>query len=501
MNPRSICLVASEVTPFAKTGGLADVAAALPRYLARAGHDVRIVMPFYRRIRQGPWAPQPVEGLAPWNLTLGSRTFTVRLLATDLPGPAGAGDDPAPPVYFVDCPELYDRDDIYTDTADEPLRFGLLARAAIESCQRMPWGPDVFHLNDWHTGLLPLYLRTMYAWDKLFAKTRTLLTIHNIAYQGMFGADVLEPLGLMGERRHFAQDDLSDGRINFLKTGLLYADAISTVSRTYAQEIQTPELGMGLDRVLQLRRAVLTGIVNGVDYGDWDPATDAYLPHPYTADDLTGKAKNKRALLEHFALTYEPRVPVLGIVSRLTGQKGFELLPDILPILLHQHQVQLVVLGSGESRLERYFQWLRDSYPHQVAVYRGYSDDLAHRIEAGADMFLMPSRFEPCGLNQMYSLRYGTIPIVRRTGGLADTVEAFDPARGTGTGFLFDAFESDPLYRAVREALQVWAQPEQWTRMMKNGMAKDFSWARQGPLYEALYAGLLGESVAGTRNG
>jgi len=497
----SICLVSSEVTPFAKTGGLADVAAALPRYLARAGHDVRIFMPFYKRIREGTWKAAPIKGQAPWNLTLGSKTFTVRLLSTPLPGSDSEADKKAPSVTFVDCPELYDRDDIYTDGADEPVRFALLSRAAIESCQRMQWGPDVFHLNDWHTGLLPLYLRTMYAWDKLFAGTRTLLTIHNIAYQGSFGADVLDQLGLMSERRHFAQDDLAQGRINFLKTGLLYADAISTVSRTYAQEIQTPELGMGLERVLQLRRAVLTGIVNGVDYGDWDPAIDRYLPHRYGADDLEGKAKNKQALLEHFGLAYEPRVPVLGIVSRLTGQKGFELLPDILPILLHQHRVQLVVLGSGESRLERYFQWLRDSYPHQVAVYRGYSDELAHRIEAGADMFLMPSRFEPCGLNQMYSLKYGTIPIVRRTGGLADTVEAFDPATGTGTGFLFDAFESDALYGAVRQALQVWTQPESWTRMMQNGMARDFSWARQGPLYEALYADLVGAGVGSARNG
>lgn len=495
MKRRAICLVSSEVAPFAKTGGLADVAAGLPRYLARAGHDVRIVMPLYRRIAEGAWDLQPVADVEPWEITFGQTAYEVRLLTAKLPGPERADERDAPSVIFIDCPALYDRDDIYTSNDDEPVRFALLARAAIESCQRTQWAPDVFHLNDWHTGLLPLYLGTSYAWDQLFADTATLMTIHNIGYQGTFDAAALDDLGLMSERRHFSQDDLTGNRVNFLKTGLQYADAISTVSRTYAREIQTPELGMGLESVLHLRRDVLHGIVNGIDYGDWDPATDALIPHRYTPGDLRGKMRNKQALLEEFGLTYEKRTPLLGIVSRLTGQKGFELLPDILPILLHQHEVQLAVLGSGESHLEHYFQWLRDRYPQQVAVYRGYNNELAHRIEAAADMFLMPSRYEPCGLNQMYSLKYGTVPIVRRTGGLADTVADFDPSTAEGTGFLFDAFESDALYGSVRQALEVWAHPDLWKRMMLNGMAQDFSWTHQGPEYETLYEHVLARRV------
>jgi starch synthase len=262
------------------------------------------------------------------------------------------------------------------------------------------------------------------------------------------------------------------------------------VSRTYAEEIQTAEFGMGLEGVLASRRDVLRGIVNGVDYGDWDPATDALIPHNYTPDDLSGKSQNKKELLEQFELGFDERVPLFGIVSRLTGQKGFDLLPDILPILLQRQDIRLVVLGSGESVHEEYFQWLRDTYPTKVANYRGYNNELAHRIEAGADMFLMPSRYEPCGLNQMYSLKYGTVPIVRQTGGLADTVQAFDPATGRGTGFVFGEFRPEALLHAVRQALEVWSQPPTWARLVQNGMAQDYSWERQGREYEELYASL-----------
>ena len=355
----------------------------------------------------------------------------------------------------------------------------------------MQWRPDVFHCNDWHTSLLPLYLRTTYAWDRIFADTKTLLTIHNLGYQGVFNASVLADLNLMDQRRHLDRGDLEEGLVNFLKTGLLYADALTTVSRSYAEEIQTPEFGMGLEDVLRYRRDDLHGIVNGMDYSDWDPATDPLIGAHYTADDLSGKEENKRALLESFGLEFEPRAPVFGIVSRLTAQKGFELLPDVLPIVLQNANVRLIVLGSGDQRIERYFQWLRDTYPDKVAVFRGYSNELAHRIEAGADLFLMPSRYEPCGLNQMYSLKYGTVPIVRRTGGLADTVTPFDAQTGTGTGFLFDAFEAEALFQAIREALAVWEDPDAWRLLVRNGMAEDFSWARQGPKYEALYAALI----------
>ena len=486
----SICHVSSEVAPFAKTGGLADVAAGLSGFLGSRGHDLRLFLPLYRRIREDGYPLLPSPEQQDLRIAFGKTEYRADILTTPLPGSDGAAY-----VYLVDCPALFDREDLYTDDADEPLRFALLSRAAIESCQRMQWGPDVFHLNDWHTGLLPIYLRTRYAWDELFTTTKTLMTIHNIGYQGVFPARTLEDLGLMAQRRHLDRDDVQGGVVNFLKTGLLHADALATVSRTYAREIQTEEFGMGLEGILQQRRDVLTGIVNGIDYGDWNPETDPLIAHPYTADDLSGKAKMKQALLEEFNLPYDERVPVFGIVSRLTGQKGFELLRDILPILLQRHDLRLVVLGSGEKELETWFQWLRNSYPQKVANYRGYNNELAHQIEAGADLFLMPSRYEPCGLNQMYSLKYGTAPIVRRTGGLADTVEPFDASTGRGTGFVFDAFDPQALSGAISEALSVWRMPTVWAQLVQNGMAQDFSWDRQGREYEALYQSLVGAPV------
>lgn len=483
MSPRRICLVSSEVAPLAKTGGLADVAAGLSRYLAAAGHDVRIFMPHYAQV-PADVETVPVENAQDLEMNLGETSYKFSLKLAHLPGPERVK------VYLVDCPALFHRDELYGSYSDEPVRFGLLSRAVLESCQRLQWGPHVFHCNDWHTGLLPLYLKTSYAWDKLFANARTLLTIHNIGYQGTFSKDALSDLGLEQQAKLFHQGDYKEGTINFLKTGLLYADWITTVSETYAREIQTEELGMGLESVLRQRSNVLTGIVNGCDYGDWNPSDDALIPHHYTRDDLAGKAKNKAVLASAFELDLAPGAPLFGSVSRLTGQKGFELLPDILPILLRETQMGYVVLGSGEKKYETYFQWLRDRFPKQVGFYRGYNNELAHRIEAGADLFVMPSRYEPCGLNQMYSLRYGTVPIVRRTGGLADTVQPFDPRTGEGTGFVFDEFEPESLHREMRRALSVWQDRGAWARLVQNGMQRDYSWSRQGPRYEALYAKL-----------
>jgi len=395
-------------------------------------------------------------------------------------------------VHFVDCPELYARPQIYTEDGDEALRFGFLCRAVLETCQRLQWSPDVIHCNDWHTALLPLYLRTVYTWDKLFAATKTLLSIHNIGYQGYFPDSQLDTLGLGEQRAHVHHGDLRDGKFSFLKTGVLHATKLSTVSRTYAKEIQTPEFGMGMDELLRGRSHDLFGIVNGVDYGDWDPATDPLLPHHYNRHDLSGKAKMKAALLSRLQLPYEPRAPVFGVVSRLTSQKGFELFADSIPVFLQREDMRLCVLGSGEDKHEKYFQWLRDTWPQKVGLYRGFHDELAHWIEAGSDVFLMPSRFEPCGLNQMYSLRYGTPPVVRRTGGLADTVDAWDPQQRTGTGFLFDAYTSQALAGTLDWVFRNWRDQRGWRQLMQNGMSRDFSWDRQGPEYVALYRSLLG---------
>jgi starch synthase len=481
--PLSLCLVSSEVVPFAKTGGLADVTAALARFLARRRHDVRVVLPMYSRVREG-FPSRPVPELQDIPLSLGGRTrfFSVSTLA--LPKSSAL-------VYAVRCPELYERPGLYTQDRDEHVRFAFLSQAALRICQQLGWAPDVVHCNDWHTGLLPLYLWSHFNWDRLFQRTRVVLTIHNIGYQGVFSADVVGELGLDNERNLLHQEDLAEGKLNFLKTGLLYANAITTVSETYAREIQGPEQGMGLDGLLRQRGDVLVGIVNGVDYGDWNPRTDALIPARYTLKDLSGKLECRRTLLQRMGLAADPRGPVLGIVSRLTYQKGLDLLQDALPPLLAEHDLRLCVLGRGDPELEGFFGGLAQRFPGKAAHDLGYREDLAHHIEAGADLFLMPSRYEPCGLNQMYSLKYGTVPLVRRTGGLADTVEPWDPTTRTGTGFLFGDFTSSALRDTLRYALHCWEDQDAWQVLVRNGMSRDFSWERQGRRYVDLYRRIL----------
>jgi starch synthase len=480
MQPLRICLVSSEVAPFAKTGGLADVAAALARQLAKKKHDVRLVMPLYARMKSGDYEFQPLAGLQDLGVRCGSRTYYFSISTTKLPKSNVR-------VWCVRCPELYEREGIYTQDADEHLRFALLSRAALELCQWTQWSPDVVHCNDWHTALMPLYLKTVYGWDRLFANTRSVLTIHNIGYQGTFSAEIVDSLGLANERRFLYQEDLNEGRINFLKTGILYAHAITTVSRTYAREIQGDEHGLGLQHLLRQRADSLLGIVNGVDYEEWNPRKDPLVPFNFSERDLRGKESCKQALHERAGLAYDARAPLVGIVSRLTAQKGFELLPEILPRLLERDGVRLAVLGSGEERYENYFAWLKSSFAKQVSFTNKFDNALAHQIEAASDMFLMPSRYEPCGLNQMYSLRYGCVPIVRRTGGLADTVEPWNAATGEGTGFLFDEFKSEALYASIAQALATYRDERAWQRLMQNGMAQDFSWERQVDEYIALY--------------
>jgi len=479
-----ICQIAAEVAPFAKTGGLGDVVAGLSRALGKAGHDVRVFLPFYARIAQQDHRFVPVEFLRDIESTFGSRRFTWSVLTTKLP--ASEVD-----VYLVHCPTLYHHDSIYSGDWDEYLRYGLLTRAALECCQRMGWSPEVVHAHDWHTALAPLYLRTSFAWDKLFARTRTVLTLHNLAYQGVFGAGVADELGFGAHLGLLHQEDLRLGRMSFLKSGLLYADLLTTVSRTYAREIQTPEHGFGLDPMLRARAERLVGIVNGVDYDSWDPATDPHLPEHYSAQDPGNKEKLKRQLLEKVGLPYSERAPVLGVVSRLTAQKGFELFFDSLPEFLFHRDLRLVALGSGEERYESLLSWLAVSFPGKAWYFRGYNEPLAHWIEAGADIFLMPSKYEPCGLNQMYSLRYGTPPVVRRTGGLADTVQPWNPVAGEGTGFVFDRFTPEGFRWGLDSALHAWNDREAWRKLMRNGMAKDYSWSRQVLHYIELYEQLL----------
>lgn len=477
-------MLASEAAPFAKVGGLGDFSAALTRYLGMDGHEVRLFMPAYSAIDWAGHEVGPVEFLRDVPLEMGGRSLQFTGLYSNLPGTSVQ-------VYFIDCPDLYDRPTVYSSGIDEAVRFAFFTQATLECCQRMGWSPQVFHCNDWHASLLPIYLRSTYGWDELFAHSRSLLTIHNIGYQGVFSADTLDAIGLRAARAMFGPRSLAAGEINMLEAGILHADVVTTVSPTHAKEIQTPVYGMGLDSLLRRRADRLVGILNGVDYEEWDPSHDQLLPYTYTRDDLRGKAHNKRALLKDASLPYASRTPLIGMVTRLVEQKGIDLLPEVLPEVLSRHDCRLIVLGSGEERYEEFFWDLQEQFPAKVFFYRGYSNELAHRIEAAGDIFLMPSMYEPCGLNQMYSLRYGTVPVVRRTGGLADAVEPFDPASRQGTGFLFGPFTSTDLRVALEEALHVYAKPRLWRRLVRNGMSRDFSWRNQVGRYVDLYRELV----------
>ncbi len=463
---------------------MGDFTSALCRYLALAGHDVRLFFPAYGSIDRERYGVGRVDFLDSIPVFMGERRLEFDGLYAKLPGLDHQ-------IYLIDCPELYGGPTIYSDRPDEPVRFAFLSKAAIESCQRMGWSPQVFHCNDWHTALLPVYLRSTYRWDDLVSQARTLLTIHNIGYQGVFGAYTLPAIGLEEASVMFFTTDLALDRVNFLKTGIMHSDALTTVSPNHAREIQTEAFGMGLDGLIRLRSSRLTGILNGVDYEEWDPSIDALIPFQYSKDDIRGKARNKRRLLSEVGLPFRAGTPLMGMVSRLVQQKGIDLLPEVLPIVLSRYAVQLAVLGSREERFREFFQWLGDRFPDQVFFYHGFNNELAHQIEAASDIYLMPSLYEPCGLNQMYSLRYGAVPIVRRTGGLADSVQPWNPATREGTGFVFEHFAPDGLIGSIEQALELFPNRRQWRRLVRNGMSRDFSWQRQVNEYVELYRKLL----------
>ena len=480
----TVCLLAAEAAPLSKTGGLADVASSLAKYLHTAGHDVRLFTPLYSSIERSRLSLEAVSGLQDIELQLGLHRYRFSLLRTRLPHSTC-------PVYLVDCPELYSRPTLYTLDPDEHLRFLAFTRAVFASCQHMNWAPRILHCNDWHTALAPLLLKASYDWDRLFSGTRSVLTIHNIGYQGPFGAAALADLNLGAKSYLLHQDDLRAGTINPLKHGIMYADAITTVSPTHAREISTDQYGMGMQQALRARANALTGILNGVDYEEWDPRNDRFLPQHYDPQSLGVKAQLKRAFMTRMELHYDPAVPLAGIVSRLASQKGIDLMFDSIPEVLRWRDLSFIALGAGDAQYESFFTELQAEFPGRVRFCRGYDEELAHWIEAASDLFLMPSRYEPCGLNQMYSLRYGTVPIVRNTGGLADSVEQYDPHTGLGTGVMFNDFDPEGLEWAVNTALDLYGEPQHWGQMVRNGMSRDFSWQRQGGLYVELYAKLL----------
>ena len=484
----TVCLLASEAAPLSKTGGLADVSAALTKYLHSVGHDVRLFTPLYKSIDRVKLRAESPEGLQSFEVLVGPHRYLFSVLLAQLPGSTA-------PVYLLDCPALFERATLYTTDTDEHLRFMAFTRAALTACQLMKWAPRILHCNDWHTAFGPLFLKALYDTDPIFRGTRSVLTIHNIGYQGIFNATAIGDVGLGSQSYLLHQDDLRAGVINPLRHGIMYADAITTVSPTHAREICTDEYGMGLQGALRARGSALTGILNGVDYDEWDPRRDRHIPRHFDPDSLQIKAELKRDFIKRLQLDIAPEVPLGGIVTRLALQKGIELMFESLPQVLAWREFALVVLGSGEPQYEEFFTQLQADFPGRVHFRRGYDDALSHWIEAASDLFIMPSLYEPCGLNQMYSLRYGTVPIVRKTGGLADSVEHYNPDTGVGTGIVFNDFNTEALEWALNTALDLYAAPTHWLRMVRNGMRRDFSWQRQGGLYVELFNQLLTTAV------
>lgn len=477
----NILFLSPEAVPFAKSGGLADVAGSLPSALKRFGLDVRMVIPYYRTIKDG--------------------AFDVRLLLKGMKVPLGEGrlethifetsTEDQIPVYLLEREDLYDRPHLYGnergDYYDNLERFTFFAHAALRLTEALSFRPDVIHCHDWQTGLVPALLKGPYKGSRGFLKTSTLFTIHNMGYQGIFPASRL-PITGIPIKDFFHPEGLEYwGKVSLLKAGIVYSDAITTVSPTYALEIQSPEYGMGMEGILKGRREFLHGILNGIDYDQWNPAKDSHIAVPYSPEGMTGKGECKASLIQEMNLDPHLRSrPLIGMISRLDAQKGLDILLEILDDMLAL-DIGLVVLGSGDEVIEFVVKEAAGRHQGKVGIHLGFNEPLAHQIIAGADMFLVPSRYEPCGLTQMYALKYGTVPVVRATGGLNDTISQFDPQTGKGSGFKFGPYTSEAFLAAVRQAVKIFDDPETWKVLMANGMNEDFSWERSASQYMHLY--------------
>ena len=467
-----VAILTSEAVPFAKTGGLADVSGALPKALREHDVDARLILPLYDQIDRRLLNDEIIENVpVEWR----GRVHTVRFLRSD------AADAPA---YLVQAPEFFARPNIY-GYQDDHIRFAFFSRAALALLKHLDWQPDVVHGNDWPCGFAVAELRARRRYDQFYQNTKTLFSLHNVGYQGLFDAGDLWWLGFGDPPDR--DDFMLERAASALKVGMIAADALSTVSPRYAREIQTSEQGHGLDWLLRARSNRLVGITNGVDYDLWNPETDPHIAANFSAEDLSGKRECKLDLLRRFDLPQDADRPILAIISRLVGQKGYDLIRQLAEPILRTGAF-FIALGAGAKEYEDFLQRWHDVAPKQVGIYKGYAGEpLAHQIEAGADMFLMPSLYEPCGLNQMYSMRYGTVPIVRATGGLDDTVQHFDPRTGTGTGFKFGPYEAGALLEKIREALYFYARPDEWQKIQLNGMKVDNSWAAAAKKYLDLY--------------
>ena len=478
-----IAFVAAEAVPYAKTGGLADVAGSLPKDLEQLGCQVKLFHQKYFLTDEAEHDLHYNWDIGEMPIRINNVTRTVHVLQGKLP-------DSNVEVNFIDCPHYFHRRRIYTDDWDEDERFILFSKGVIETLQRLQWVPDVVHCNDWQTGLIPLFIKDNYSWDKFFDPVSTLFTIHNIGYQGQFSTSVLFSAEINGKHFYPGGPVEHHGAVSFMKAGIYFSDLLNTVSNKYSHEILKSDLGAGLDGILSERKKDLYGILNGVDYNVWNPKTDKYIPCNYSAKDLSCKLENKKILLKRFNMPFKKSVPLIGIVSRMVAQKGFDIFADAINDLI-ELDIQWLILGSGEEQYEELFRQLALEFPEKVGSYIGYSNELSHMIEAGADMFLMPSLYEPCGLNQIYSLKYGTVPIVKKTGGLADTVHDWDELNyfglDTGTGFTFNDHSGIALSSSVGRALENFHIKKNWKKIQMNGMKKNYSWKHSAEQYIELY--------------
>ncbi len=467
-----IAILTSEAVPFAKTGGLADVSGALPKALNQEDVDARLILPLYDLIDRDLLAGDAVENIrVEWR----GQVHHVRFVVSDA---AGA------PAYLLETPEFFARPNIY-GYQDDHIRFAFFSRAALALLKHLDWQPDVVHGNDWPCGFAIAELRARRRYDPFFQNSRGLLSLHNVGYQGLFDPGDLWWLGFGDPPER--DDFMLNRSASALKAGIIAAEALSTVSPRYAREIQTPEQGHGLDWLLRVRADRLAGITNGVDYDVWNPETDPHVAANFSADDLSGKRECKIDLLRRFGLPQDARRPIIAIISRLVGQKGYDLIRQISGSIVQTGSF-FIALGAGAKEYEDFLQRWHDASPREVGIYKGYAGEpLAHQIEAGADIFLMPSLYEPCGLNQMYSMRYGTVPVVRATGGLDDTVEHFNPSSGTGNGFKFGPYDAGALLEKIREALYFYGRPDDWQKIQRNGMLVDNSWEAAAKKYVELY--------------
>ncbi len=478
-----IAFVATEAVPYAKTGGLGDVAGSLPKELEKSGCEIKLFIPKYYIIDENKHDIHCSWDTGEIPVRVNNITRPVHIHQSKLPGSNVE-------VNLIDCPHYFHRRAIYTNDIDEDERFILFSKAIIETLQRMGWSPDVIHCNDWQTGLIPLFIKDNYNWDRFFYHTATLFTIHNIGYQGKFPPSVLSSAEIRNELFYPNGPVEHDGSVSFMKAGIVFADLLNTVSNKYSHEILKPELGAGLDKVLLTRKEDLYGILNGVDYNIWNPQTDEHIPCNYSINNLEEKINNKKFLLDHFNMPFNVEIPLIGIVSRMVSQKGFDIFAEVLSELMKLN-AQWIVLGAGDDYYEGLFRDLAHNLPEKVGTYIGYNNELSHLIEAGSDMFLMPSLYEPCGLSQIYSLKYGTVPIVKKTGGLADTIQDWDEFISfkleTGTGFAFENHTGRALFSAVQRAIKNFENKEVWKKIQQNGMTKDYSWSHSAEQYVELY--------------